>query len=855
MKPPILSATDQLGPSMHRFARHTAYAAALLLITTVCAAFTLTSPAHAAGSVQLAVAGTPVAGRTTTLTATVKPRAKGRTVIFSVKNGKKWKKLGAAKTDKAGKAALRTKKLKAGSQTVRAVASKHQGQKQQTATKKVQVRASAHTSGKAATLAAPAQVYAGSVFEFTIDVSAVANGVLVITAPAKGNQVRRAGDVEIRNGTARIDLDTVLAADRRTVMVRWQAPDAAAQLEIRANLTGDGVSDRLSTSVEVVKNSPDNLPNLDHDVEIFSSGGDLPQDGEDLIVLCMPGPARAIPSYADVLKQVDAWVEGQFLPGKKAMWNSAPELKTSAGAHKVFAQAYLDNRVGAMMAAAVAGHRLAPKDARHLSNAAMTANMIRKPEWAVALAQKAAGLSPNTSGGLATEAARLNNLGHAWAQMSNFSKAESSLRTAIRLQPENPLLRRELGAILSCAKQHDEALTQMREAYRTSTEPDEVVVGDDYTQTDPDRAFDMSQAVAGELALFDIPSTMERLIGLGGRDGIIGADEDALDEHYNWLFGRRLQLEAELRERKKSMHPAEERRIHAVLKRMNQTASKDVLALYEELRDVWSESGRTGLCKPGMFDQHPWCNIDEPPTNCGQHRQFSEVWSQRESAFRQAIIAYHEMAWPTWTGLRGNLSDPVAHELAGVLMELEMNFWASAIVSDLREVSERLSGFNYSAEGLPPRGTCTNPEPMPAGASTETKVEGEEPPLCSDSMKPWALEASILIATMKVNCEKVAFELSTPPVLLAAFAKVEFDFNPQGWIKSSRLVAGVKLVGEAPGANLSGEAAFYLEQDTSGKLTDVGFTSGTELELGHTVKLTADEAKSKWSFMNATDVY
>ncbi|WP_110204997.1 tetratricopeptide repeat protein [Nocardioides daejeonensis] len=826
--------------------------AALALLLPVLATLSLSTPAHAAASVKLAVSGSPVAGQKTKLTATVKPKAKGRSVVFSVKAGKKWKSLGKSKTNKGGVATLSTTKLKAGTQTIRAVAKKHKGNKERTATKKIKVAAASQTSGKAATLGAPSTVGTGSVFEFTVEISKIVDGVLTLTAPAKGRQVRRAGDVEVRGGVARVALGDVPASQPRTVTVRWQAPSSATTLQIRADLTGNGVRDRLSTTVQVVKGSVDHLPALDHSVNIMAGGGDLPQDGEDLIVLCINGPSRPIPSYAEALKQIDAWVETQFLPNTKSLWKNAPELTTSSGAHRVFAQAYLDDRPAAMMAAAIAGRRIAPTDARHLTNAAMTASMINRPDWAVALAQKAAGLPANNSGGVAQEAVRLNNLGHAWSKLGNFAKAEASLRAAIRLQPENPLLHRELGAILSCAGRPAQALDQMHEGYRESTAPDEVVVRDSYTQVDPERAFDMSQAVAGELSLFDVPGNMEKLIGLEGRNGAVGVDEDALNAQNLALHNRRLQLEDQLRERNKTLHPAEVERTQKILGRMNQTASKRVLELYQELRDAWSEQDVCGL---PAFSGHPWCNVSDPKVSCGEHRQIASTWLQKTSALRQAIIAYHEVAWPTWTGLQGNLRDPIAHELAGVRMEQEMNFWAGVITNDLRDAAERFKGFNSYATGLTPGATCTNPEPLPPNATTVSKVEGEAPPLCSDAMKPWALEAKLLIATMKVSCERVSFELSTPPILLSAFAKVDFDFNPQGWVKSSRLTAGVKGGVDVPGAGFTGEAAFYLEQDTSGKLTDVGFTSGTELEIGHTIKLAADEAKSKWSFMSATHVY
>ncbi len=823
--------------------------ASLALIVPLLAALAVSTPANAAGSVKLTVAGKAVAGQKTKLTATVKPKAKGRTVVFSVKNGKKWKKLGKAKTNKLGKAVLSTKKLKAGKQTVRAVAKKHKGQKAKTATTSVRVvapRPSNKTDGKASTLIAPERVIAGSTFEVSVEIGAkvaVRNGVLTLTAPATGSQVTPPNDVTLASRKGTVLVGDVPAGAPQIIRLRWKAPSKNGFLEVAASLAGTGFSDQLHASIEVVPAPVGDAPMDGSNLHKLRAVQDLPADPDDLISTCYRANSEPVPSFAQAVQAANAYVKSQKLSGATD-WTKLPGANTAQGLLSMFGAAHFDNRPGAMMAAALRGHQLFPNDSRHLTNAGMAANSLNHPGWAVAFLNKAADLPIVAGSGMPQEAVRLNNLGNAHATLGNFPRAASLLRQALAVDPENPILHDQLADYLACTGRKAEALDHLRTAYREDDKPDEVQRRNgDETYANADRVLDMTGAKSGNLTLLEIPVTMGKLAGLGGRNGYVKVEEDRLSQEFLRLTMRESQLRQQLNAQQANQHPAEVRRTNDLLRRVggpDTVVSKEAQDAYQR------QSAAASAVRDACFDvgfPHARCNIDMIPqdSTCGQHQLLFALWQERASARRTAILDYYAIVWPAWTGVQGHLKDPVAHELAGVRMEQSLSILASALTTDLRWASEDFNSFNHYAKGLARDATCDNMTPPTAAEPTKNSHTGAQAAECTEDAKKWGLQVEVNWFALKATCEAVSLEVSTAPPLIKGFAKVE-----GAWTGKSTMTIGVKL--DARGYTF--ESAFYMEGNAQGQVTDFGWVVGQEIETPGPVKFKALDDKVKFSFMN-----
>ncbi len=843
----------------------TALVATLALLAPLLAALTLSTPAHAAGSVKLTVAGTPVAGQKTKLTATVKPKAKGRTVVFSVKHGKKWKKLGTAKTKRSGKATLNTKKLKAGKQTLRVVASKHKGQKQQTRTKKITVKKNGTTTvptdtgnrvGDHHQIIAPERTATGSTFEMTIEVNtkrALTGAQLTLTAPTKGSQITPPDDVRLTNGKATVDLGDIKEDTPTQVTLRWKAPASPTTLSVKARLTASGgVTDTTDAKILVVNDHPDSAPMDRANLKIFTGGIHLPSDPEQLNASCDPVSSGAVPTFKTALTRAKTWVQTQLVPGQ-GDWTKDPAYDDPEALLEAFAAAHADDRPGAMMAFALRGHELAPDDARHLTNAGLTANMLERPGWAIAFLLAAAGKPVAPGHGMPHDAIRLNNLGNAHALRADWAQAVALTQEALAVDPENPLLHRQLATLLVCAGRKEEALEHLRQAYRDDAHtPDEVESEAlELTWPDADRIYDMTPGNAGKLELMRLPVSFETLIGLNGQNGLLGVELAKIKTARDELRNREWVLRPRWMQALMTEQPAVARRQRALVASAGRPdATREVHDAYQAMMEA------AGEWRDTCFDTmrtHPWCNVDSAAKDfsCAQHNQLFLFWRARGNAYLDAVLNFHAVAQPVWTGVQGNISDPIAHELAGIAIKNVWLLHMDSLVSGVAEASQRFGTFNRSAVDLPTsEATCTVPTPPDPSDRYTNKDSGEDAAACSDAIKPWGLSVDIKVAKLKVTCEAFSIE-ATSGKLLQGFAKLEAGFNAEGFTKATTSL-GSKL-----GAlGYSFESAIYVEFDSMGQVSDFGWVMGQEFEpSAGPVSLKTFDDKVKISFMNWYEGY
>lgn len=808
---------------------------------------------------QLAVRGRQVAGAPVTLVARVRPKRKGRVVVFAARPARKnakWRVVGRARTTRAGIARTTTRFRAAGRHQVRAVARKHGKQRVRVTARTIRIAPrptprppKSNTDGKAATLFAPERVTTGSTFDLVVEVG-VKRGLrgagLTITAPKQGRQVVPPNDVTIKNGKGVASLNIVPHGQPRTITLRWKAPAKPGTLTAAADLTATGIKERLTTTIQVLK-EPAGSYQVNHDHLVrFRAVDPLSTDPDKLNAVCFPTGKGPVPTFPAAVKAAQNWITTQQSGVNKNAWKNNPQAKTSTGLLRLFAMANLENRPSAMLAMALRGHQLAPTDARHLVNAGMAANVIGQHGWAIAFLTKAHGLPLAPAAGMPLEAARLNNLANAHARMGNTTQALTHLRHALLLDPENPLLEHQLATYLACDGRKPDALDHLRSAHREHDTPDEVEMNDQ-SWADSHRVLDMSASQQGSLVLRPIPRSLEELLAV---EESVRTELADLAAQHRELSPRNHQLSAQHVARMSSMEPAEYRRGSSLLTRVsgtNSVASREVQDAYTAM--MAANADLRDFCYDAPVRNHPHCTIDTSLKDytCADHQALLDFWRQRANAARDAIHRYYAVAWPTWTGVQGNIHDPLLHELAGVRMQLSVHQITSAFITDISTMAHRYRTYNHSAKGLPSGATCVDPNPPPP-ADEPTKSKTPLAPACDENIARASLNLNLKVAKIAVNCESVTAGAETGIGLLTGFAQVQV-----GATKSTAMIGSkisVSGIGGSMGS-IAFDSAIYVEFDGRGRLADIGWEVGPSVTIGSgPLQLKGYEDKVRFTFLN-----
>ncbi|MBJ7358344.1 hypothetical protein, partial [Nocardioides sp.] len=484
-------------------------------------------------------------GEPTTVTVKVVPVSKGRPVVLERKDGARWVKLASGRTNARGVVTLRVSFTAPGRVPLRAVAKKHRGQKKRTGTTSVLVVSRGGGGGGepdpgpqepppggdedpfptagGLTLQAPRWVLVGSTFDLRFPVTAgpggVASATLVVTPPAEGQRVTPPGDLTPVPGGLGVTITGLPATESTTPRLRWKAPDRPGRLEVTATLAVGGVQRQLAGTIQVVP-EPGGGQVFTGGLEIWRESREAPVDPD--LVTDLPGRVlgpRAVPAFEVALSEARAFVAARFDGTQQASWQefldrtaADPELVDD-----VLATAFGSNHSVAALAIALRGHQVAPNDPVHLSNAAVAANSLDHPEWAIAFGREAGRLPAGPSVGAQQDAVRLTNIAHAWALMGSWANAEQQLRRALLVDPQNPLIHEELAAVKQFAGGKTAALPHIRRSLRKTDDKDPL---EDHESNAPYRfsrvsagdIFDLSKGLDGRIVMPDFPETPGELM-------------------------------------------------------------------------------------------------------------------------------------------------------------------------------------------------------------------------------------------------------------------------------------------------------------------------------------------------------
>lgn len=709
------------------------------------------------------------------------------------------------------------------------------------------------------TVSAPATVVTGDQFDMFFDVAAGPEGmtdaVLTVRVPTTGSHITPPDELvpDPANETAVLDLGDLPAEAERRVTLRWEAPGTPGFLQVAADLAAVGVAESASESVEVVPEVGGGFV-FGAGLESTTESRDAPKHPDQIFGFCMgstPPSTAAVPSFAAAREEVRTFLDAQMADRPTAAWEALAAQNDSDLLDDAAGVAFADQRYAGALAASLRAYELDPGDAVHLSNAAAAANLLDRPEWAIAFATEAARAGPAQSTGVRQEAVRLVNLGHAWALKRQFGNALAALRQAAAVDPKSQAVQAELGAVLACQGDPAGALPHIRRSLRTDDAPDPIV--DEFedesmrrSRIDSSTVFDLSEGVEQELVLPYLPATWGELAGsaraLFDGSNYYERENEALKQRSFDLADKKQQLETQLRVAQANDSPAQVRRTESILSRIGTHADQDLIEARETFAEVAADTFGPNSCD-GMFTSHPFCAVDGSSYSCANSLAVFNEYERRMEAHLSALATYHDAAAQHFSGLQAQLSDPVAHELAGVIAEQEFVVHVWAVTSNLRQTADLFHHYNEDWQDK----EAEDP-PCETVASTadlrEVETARTAAPLCGPDSVASELDLNLDfdVVSVQVSCEEWSVEATREVAWLEAFAKYEAEFGNNG----ATLNIGVR----AGAGGASFESGLYVEYDPQGKVTDYGWQVGPELEAGGVVSISAFEDKVRISFMS-----
>lgn len=552
----------------------------------------------------------------------------------------------------------------------------------------------------------------------------------------------------------------------------------------------------------------------------------------------------ATPTFAAALSAIDAYTaSGTSTQAWKDLALADP---TRPGREDDVAMIALGVHVpAAALAAFVEGYRDHPTQVYFLNGAAAAANAVGHPEWAIALETEAATLNTSGSTGIPDEAVRLTNLGHAHAMMGDWATAKSLVTKAFALAPHAPQINAELAAVDFCADDAPGASSHYGQSLRTGKpgEDDAVTSTGSGTnrRTSAAKIWDLSRATSPTIELPALPTSPADLV----------AQADAYDEasnqvvlgfwhtEYNRLQAQWSALQTQENSlwsqfRAESMSPVQRQQINDILYNLYPAADAHLIQLEQDVTGAWDPD----VCPAG--NDAKFCGGQYYDRDCGLNQSAFDLWHQDMAAWREKFYAYAGEAEGIFAGMRANLADPVAYQLAGALIADHFVTEAQGFVQDVWYKTQLLSPNDNNGN---PCWTTPPTDPQP----TQVKLDNIDPGVCD----PNALKSHVNLAisagtgfSIKSTCTTVDVEADASVYkFLGGFTSASFNKDGSG----VTAVAGVK----ASGLGATFVSALYITYDRNGEVTDLGWEVGPSFEPGAgPVSLDAGSDVIKISFMS-----
>jgi len=505
--------------------------------------------------------------------------------------------------------------------------------------------------------------------------------------------------------------------------------------------------------------------------------------------------------------------------------------KSAAQAETVATAMIAKANPGGALAALLIAHKVDPKEARHLENAAVVATSLGYPQEALALLSGAAGLSESGSPemGIDRTARMLNNQAYALIRLGRWSEAVPLLKTAIAREPLLNEAQRNLAGALLCLGSASAAGEAKRAGERRNHFED---IGDPAKpQTfDPAKAYDLSKGQPVKLPAVTYPKSLDEAAGAAPK---FESDWRKRNAQSQSLFYQALTLLTPF----DSKSPLKALRIvHIEDLAANQKATPELTQLFTSWRadlqhladlavkwngdlssattDCLNRFGNTGRAAIDCWNA--WCSGAQPVAHTG----WLGSVKQTDKSLRAWADSYSVFA----SGLAANLKDPTAHQWVVV----DEQYWLMANYALLMDSA--MTWLNIMALG---KGTCfaqaTDAPSETSDGDTASAVS------CTDLIGGAAFSLNLEVLTINVSCEEVGIEGDVPLLEggfaeAGGFASVGYKFKSG----STTVFAGTYAkTNEIGGLSAGAKGGCYMTFDQGGNMQDIGMRGETSIDQSH----------------------
>jgi len=482
---------------------------------------------------------------------------------------------------------------------------------------------------------------------------------------------------------------------------------------------------------------------------------------------------------------------------------------------------------GGSLAALLIAHKLEPKEARHLENAAVVATSLGYPQEALALLAAAAPLQEKGASemGIDRTARMLNNQAYALIRLGRWSEAVPLLKTAIAREPLLNEAQRNLAVAYLCLGNAAAAGEAKRAGERRNHFVD---IGDPAKpQTfDPAKAYDLSKGQPANLPNLSYPITLDQAAGAAPK---FESDAKKRDAQAKSLLNQMLTSPSNSGS-KSSLTIL--RTVHILDLAQNIRGTPHIAELFntwwadlQRLHDVstkWNTdfshtitdcNSRFSTANDQVKCYEAWCTTAQPEA----HRGWLTTIKETDTALRAWADSYSRFA----NGLATNLKDPVAHTWA-VTAE---RYWLMSNYHLL--IFTSWSWLYAMALG---KGTCFDQVTDEPAETTDGDTASAIS--CTSLIGGAAFSINLQVVSVNVSCEEVGIEGDLPLLEggfaeAGAFASVGYKFKSG----STTVFAGTYAkTNEIGGLSAGAKGGCYMTWDQGGNMQDVGMRGEASID-------------------------
>ena len=548
------------------------------------------------------------------------------------------------------------------------------------------------------------------------------------------------------------------------------------------------------------------------------------EEAENLVsgkpLACTPTPGGPALNLKQALANIDAYLKARSPQGVK-QFAASPAYRNASRAEVAAAEALLRELPGAALAATTRAHRLEPKEASHLVNAATVATSVGLPREALAMLDASLRLDDKVPGawGFNRQAVQLTNRAQALAALGRFAEAGRTAEAAEAMEPSLTEAAATSSTAALCENNVPKAVQKLKKSRRRTWPP-----------------FPIDESLGKPQGL--------RKLQLPGFPG----QAESFDTYYE-LQSNRLRADQTARIQRANKHEENLRakqedrltvrqgnRLMTALYASDETPQ--LQAQYAEINRLINDVQdyrirffcRDSDCEPEahyytqFFEEASAVCEGDPRRNCFEIemnnrcrpalKSYHQGWLTRMETLWAKTDAYHRASSKRMSAMAANIADPDRHALAMIqiaqaeearyaLLMQQAAFWAHDI--QIRS--------DHCVEA--PEDPVITPEDAAAAAGDP----------CTSRVKPFNVVLPLGPAAIKLSCEKVQFTANGEG-WIRAFSEISYDY------RAGRLTVFAGSQAEiGAGVKVDFKSGLYLTVDNQG-FHDAGWRVGPGYTVG-----------------------